>query len=196
MHRTRIYSILISDEHLVTFFKPASTEEVIETLAYQIELLRSADDDDTDDLEETNEQAIARISRCLDVMKACRELTPEDYELEGAIEVTVEGVKVGDVYTDWENVYGAAPDIIPFRSPSSFTDLVADELAEARITHRPIHSLHEGLAVLLEEVDEFKGEVWAKRHNLDRALREVVQVATVAQRLAEDLGLLNRDCVA
>lgn len=72
-----------------------------------------------------------------------------------------------------------------------FPQLVKAELAAARAGHDPIHSLHEGYAVLLEEVDEFKVEVWKRRSKRKKAevLAELVQVAAMAQRVAEDLKL-------
>lgn len=72
--------------------------------------------------------------------------------------------------------------------PSKFAALVAQELADARAGHGPINSLHEGFAVILEEVDEFKAEVWKKRskRDLNNALIELVQIGAMAQRVAED----------
>jgi hypothetical protein len=77
------------------------------------------------------------------------------------------------------------------KTKPNFAALVASELAAARKGHGPINSLHEGFAVLLEEVDEFKEEVWKKRskRNLRKALAELVQVAAMAQRCAEDVLL-------
>lgn len=74
----------------------------------------------------------------------------------------------------------------------SFKKLVKKELAKVREGHGPIASAHEGFAVLLEEVEEFKDEVWLKRslRSKERMLAELVQVAVVAQRTAEDLGLV------
>ncbi len=73
-----------------------------------------------------------------------------------------------------------------------FPALVAAELSRARAGHRELNSLHEGYAVLLEEVDELWDEI--KRRSRDRdpraLLAELVQVAAVAQRIAEDRGLL------
>ena len=42
----------------------------------------------------------------------------------------------------------------------TFLRQVEQELNRARHTHPPLHSLHEAYAVLLEEVEEFKGQVW------------------------------------
>lgn len=60
----------------------------------------------------------------------------------------------------------------------------------------PINSLHEGYAVLKEEVDEFWQEVMKKRKDRSKAAlyKELVQVAAMAQRTAEDV-LLNRAAV-
>lgn len=61
-------------------------------------------------------------------------------------------------------------------------------------------SAHEAFAVLLEEVDEFRDEVWKKRARRDRVrmVRELVQVACVAQRYAAQLvesGMVEGDAV-
>jgi hypothetical protein len=70
----------------------------------------------------------------------------------------------------------------------SFAALVHKEVARARILHAPLHSLHEGFSVILEEVDEFWAEVKKKREARDSAkiLAELVQVGAMCQRLAED----------
>lgn len=72
---------------------------------------------------------------------------------------------------------------------AQFTADVQNELTRARSKHpKPIHSAHEGFAVLLEEVEEVKAEVF---HGRDVALlyAELVQVGAMAQLMAEDLGL-------
>lgn len=73
----------------------------------------------------------------------------------------------------------------------TFAQLVAEEVARARATHAPMHSAHEAFAVILEEVEEFKEEVWKKQAQRDpyRLLSELVQIAAMAQRAAEDLSL-------
>jgi hypothetical protein len=65
---------------------------------------------------------------------------------------------------------------------------VLSELADAQATHGPFHSAHEGYAVLLEEVDELKDEVWKspKKRNLAAMRREAIQVAAMALRFLED----------
>lgn len=74
----------------------------------------------------------------------------------------------------------------------SFTERVAHELEVARRNHAKQNSLHEGYAVLLEEVDELWDEVKKKTklRNKDNVLNELVQIAAMAQRTAEDLGLV------
>jgi len=67
-----------------------------------------------------------------------------------------------------------------------FDELVAGELARARDKFPPINSVHEGYAVLLEEVDELWDEI-KKGGPPHRALAELVQIAAMAQRLAEDV---------
>jgi hypothetical protein len=75
-----------------------------------------------------------------------------------------------------------------------FLVLVDEELDRAHINHPAgIHSAHEGYAVILEELDELKDEVWKKREHRDSEaiLRELIQVAAMATRMAEDLGLIG-----
>ena len=75
---------------------------------------------------------------------------------------------------------------------SDFERLVSRELARARSKHpAPIHSWHEGFAVLLEEVDEVKQEVFHGR-NPNGLLAELIQVAAMCQRMAEDTNLIER----
>lgn len=57
---------------------------------------------------------------------------------------------------------------------------VENEYNKARTHHRPMQSKHEGLAVLWEEFEEVKQEVF-KRHPDPVALRkELIQVAAMA----------------
>jgi hypothetical protein len=75
----------------------------------------------------------------------------------------------------------------------TFAQLVARELLLARERHDPINSAHEGYAVILEEVDELWDECRRKRAARSRQsmLDELVQIAAMAQRTAEDLELLE-----
>jgi NTP pyrophosphatase (non-canonical NTP hydrolase) len=77
---------------------------------------------------------------------------------------------------------------------NKFAELAEKELSRARALHPgKQHSLHEGYSVLLEEVDEFWDEVKRKSEQRSRTqlLKELVQVAAMAQRTAEDLGLVE-----
>lgn len=66
---------------------------------------------------------------------------------------------------------------------SSFQQRVQAELISARKQHAKQNSLHEGYAVLLEEVEEFWEEVRKRRsaRNPVAILEELVQVAAMAQ---------------
>lgn len=59
--------------------------------------------------------------------------------------------------------------------------------------HKPLNSSHEAYAVILEELDEFWAEVCKRRENRDRVamLKELIQIGAMAQRAAEDIGLLD-----
>lgn len=76
-----------------------------------------------------------------------------------------------------------------YKYDDKFADLVAAELASARQKHRyAINSLHEGYAVILEELDEFKAEVWKKagERTLESIATELVQLAAMVKRTYED----------
>jgi hypothetical protein len=82
-------------------------------------------------------------------------------------------------------------------------DAVAAELAQARQTHAPMNSHHEGYAVILEELDELwevckhnthvKGEPTPRNIEQIRAAKradmrkEALQVAAMAIRFIEDI---------
>lgn len=75
---------------------------------------------------------------------------------------------------------------------SDFLYLVENELVEARDQHPgPMHTAHEAYAVILEELDEFWDEVRAKQHDPRNMLKELVQIAAMCYRAAEDLQLLE-----
>jgi hypothetical protein len=72
-----------------------------------------------------------------------------------------------------------------------FPDAVAAELERARAKHPARQSsLHEGYAVLLEEVDELWEQVKKRASERDwpNILLELVQIAAMAQRTAEDVA--------
>jgi|ERR1019366_114883 hypothetical protein len=68
---------------------------------------------------------------------------------------------------------------------------VVGELRQAEQKHGPLHSAHEAYAVLLEEVEEFKAEVFKRANDRDPyAMRdELVQVAAMAMRAILNLRL-------
>lgn len=67
---------------------------------------------------------------------------------------------------------------------AEFLRAVALEEIRARATHGDFASLHEAYAVLLEETDEFKAEVWKKRGERDglAIYCELVQIAAMAMK--------------
>lgn len=75
----------------------------------------------------------------------------------------------------------------------SFIEQVADEVASAKAAFPPFASEHEGYAILLEEVDELWDEVKVnqKLRDYPKMFRELVQVAAMAQRMADDLVSLK-----
>ncbi len=66
---------------------------------------------------------------------------------------------------------------------------VVNELATAGSKFGKFNSAHEGYAVILEEVDELKEEIWKKRKDRDKgAMRaECIQIAAMALRFIEDV---------
>jgi len=74
-----------------------------------------------------------------------------------------------------------------------FLHKVAIELMHARSQHAKQNSLHEGYAVLLEEVEEFWIEVKKRSSERDPQLllSELIQIAAMAARCAEDCGLIE-----
>lgn len=69
----------------------------------------------------------------------------------------------------------------------TFPELQAAELRDAQQLHPPLKSSHEGYAVILEELDEVWAHVKAKQQDLPAMRRELVQVAAMAQRMAEEI---------
>ena len=76
-----------------------------------------------------------------------------------------------------------------------FAHLVRKELKRARtLGHGKMASLHEGYAVILEEVDELWDECRKKKAERSSAdiLTELIQISAMCQRTAEDLGLIGQ----
>jgi hypothetical protein len=105
-------------------------------------------------------------------------LDPEDEETLAALEH--EGDRASD----------AKGDDRAQRSAATWAE-VQSEIVRARARFPALHSAHEGLGVLLEEVREVEDQVFETRGvATGAALRaELIQVAAVALRMAEDLGL-------
>lgn len=69
--------------------------------------------------------------------------------------------------------------------------LVQEELRVALLKHGRFHSAHEGIAVIMEEVDELKAEVWKRREERDPGLliKEARQIAAMAVRFIVEIGM-------
>ena len=73
---------------------------------------------------------------------------------------------------------------------SQFRADVAEELDSARRKHpKRFNSAHEGLAILWEEFEELKTEVFMQKADPNRMHAELVQIGAMAQRMSEDLKL-------
>jgi ribosome-binding protein aMBF1 (putative translation factor) len=76
---------------------------------------------------------------------------------------------------------------------TAFPDRMAVELQTARAKHPSINTHHEAYSIILEEIDEYWEEVRRKKEARSQAymLSELVQIAAMCQRAAEDLGLVK-----
>jgi hypothetical protein len=74
----------------------------------------------------------------------------------------------------------------------TFPILVQTELVKARAKHRCIESRHEAVAVILEEFEEFKESVF-RDQPIETSLKELVQLAAICQRCAEDVPFVGED---
>ena len=73
---------------------------------------------------------------------------------------------------------------------SNFNLLVDQELIKARQKHpAAFNSYHEGLAIIQEEFEEFKAEVFERKVDRINLEGELVQLATMCRRFWEDLKL-------
>lgn len=59
---------------------------------------------------------------------------------------------------------------------------VLGELIKARAAHRPMTSIHEGYAVILEEFDELWDEIKMKHPDPAKLRKEAIQLAAMALR--------------
>ena len=72
---------------------------------------------------------------------------------------------------------------------SEILAMVEAEFRKASAKNDKFNSAHEGYAVMLEEVDELKEEVWKKRklRNIELMRGEAKQIAAMAIRFIHDL---------
>jgi len=76
---------------------------------------------------------------------------------------------------------------LPSNQSSDFFDEARRELCHARKKFGPVHNAHEGYAVILEEVRELEAEVFRRDKDLPALRDELVQIAAMCGRLAEDV---------
>ena len=72
-----------------------------------------------------------------------------------------------------------------------FLEKVSAEFERAAKLHGPMHSAHEAFAVILEEVEEFKAEVFKKRPDRENMLTELVQIAAMCAKTVDNLNLMK-----
>ncbi len=74
---------------------------------------------------------------------------------------------------------------------------VKAEVERAKNKHPgDFHSAHEGYAVLLEEVDELKAEVWKSKHDKAAMRTEAIHVAAMAVRFVTELCAVEEAAAA
>ncbi len=64
---------------------------------------------------------------------------------------------------------------------------IEEELARAMAKHAPMHSAHEGYAVILEELDELWDEIKLQTQDPVKMRKEAIQVAAMAARFVRDV---------
>jgi hypothetical protein len=95
--------------------------------------------------------------------------------------VTESGSEVGQVA-----FRTVSPSVNPGLESLAFTDVLR-ELRKATGSHPGFNSAHEGYAVILEEMDELRAEVWKRNREVDLMRKEAVQVAAMAIRFLIDV---------
>ena len=101
-------------------------------------------------------------------------------------QITVSGTTASNTQETPETAQAAQADE-PRAIVQAFALAMEAELARARAKHGPMHSHHEAYAVLLEELDEVWDEVKRQTPDPQRIIAELVQVAAVCARWAEDV---------
>ncbi len=69
----------------------------------------------------------------------------------------------------------------------TLSTLIEDELWSARRKFPEIRNVHEGYAVILEELDEFWDEVRKKKPDHTAMRKELIQAAAMCHRVIEDV---------
>jgi hypothetical protein len=71
----------------------------------------------------------------------------------------------------------------------SFSEIIVQEYLRARSIHAPMHSGHEGYAVILEELEELKDIIFTKHPDKARMREEAIQVAAMALSFVLEITL-------
>lgn len=74
-----------------------------------------------------------------------------------------------------------------------FATAVQAECDRASELYGPMANMYEALGVILEEIDEFKAEVWKKKSERSHVNmgRELVQIGAMLQRTVENLSIMG-----
>lgn len=70
---------------------------------------------------------------------------------------------------------------------TAFWEEAEREFARARSKHRAMAGYHEGLAVIWEEFEELKNEVFKKKPNPQALREELIQIAAMCRAFATEL---------
>lgn len=76
---------------------------------------------------------------------------------------------------------------------SVFRDLVKKAIKANRAKHPSMRSPHEGLALIMEEFEELKREVFLRERKDDplRFINELIDIAAMCELFAEDICVLG-----